>query len=177
MWEVRDGILGHTGPHDPVTMEGRIVRICDRVAYINHDIDDALRAGLIAPADLPGNAVAGLGSSGSERIDLLVHDLVDTSDLVGDVAQSPLVGEAMEELRAFLFRTVYARSLEDGGAAKIRALLTSLFEYFLEHPQELPGRKVETPDTVLAVTDYIAGMTDRFAQRTYFNVFMPRSWA
>ena len=186
-WEVRDGIRGHTGPHRPATLEGRIVRVCDRIAYINHDIDDALRAGLITAADLPAGPVELLGDTGSERIDHLVHDLVDASDTAGDIVQSPEVRAATESLRAFLFQTVYARSLEEGGAEKIRALLTSLFRYFMEHPGELPraGRDGMAPDApvpggpdlVLAVTDHIAGMTDRFAQNTYFNVFMPRSWA
>jgi dGTPase len=174
-WEVRDGIRGHTGPCVPATLEGRIVRISDRIAYINHDIDDALRAGLITPSDLPGDAVALLGSTGSERIDRLVHDLVDASDEAGDIVQSPDVGAATDQLRSFLFETVYARSLEEGGAQKISALLTRLFRHFLEHPEELPSGA--GPDPVRSVTDYVAGMTDRFAQKMYFNVFMPRSWA
>jgi dGTPase len=174
-WEVRDGIRGHTGAQVPATLEGRIVRVCDRIAYINHDIDDALRAGLITPEDLPEDAVALLGRTGSERIDRLVHDLVDTSDRAGDVQQSEAVGAAMDRLRSFLFQTVYARSLDEGGAERIGALLTSLFRYFLEHAEDLPGGG--GADRVCAVTDYVAGMTDRFAQKTYFNVFMPRSWA
>lgn len=216
-WEVRDGILRHTGPKEPATYEGRIVRICDRVAYINHDIDDAVRAGLITPADLPRDAVALLGSSGSERIDALVHDLVDESDRTGGIAQSPRVRAAMDELRSFLFRQVYPRSVEVSGGASIRDLLARLFAFYVEHPESLPpgaldaggriaayvgplsvyhgpdvtvgaapGGAAEPDDAraggerdrlVRAVSDHVAGMTDRFAQRAYFDAFVPRSWA
>ena len=181
-WEVRDGILCHTGEERPATLEGRIVRICDRVAYINHDIDDALRSGLIAEADLPAVPVALLGRTGSERIDRLVHDLVDESDLVGDIAQGPAVGGAMDQLRTFLFQTVYARSLVESGGGRIGPLMRSLFGHFLAHPAELPTLWGETvpeadagvtagvapsPRLLDAVTDYVAGMTDPFAQRLY----------
>ena len=103
--EVRDGILHHTGPTPPESLEGRIVRIVDRVAYINHDIDDALRAGVLRPDDLPAEPVRLLGATGSRRIDALVHDLVESSEVAGDIVQSPRLGEAMLELRAFLFDT------------------------------------------------------------------------
>ncbi len=182
-WEVRDGILGHTGGHLPGTLEGRVVRICDRVAYINHDIDDALRAGLIVESDLPVEAVALLGATGSERIDALVHDMVDASDAAGDIVQSPGVAHAMEELRAFLFERVYPRSVEVSGVQTIRDLVAALFNHFLAHPEKLAGFESATgaaaePDRLVrAVTDYVAGMTDRYAQRVYFEAFVPRSWA
>ena len=168
-WEVRDGIRHHTGPGRPATLEGRIVRICDRVAYINHDIDDALRAGLITRSDLPPGPVAVLGQTSSERIDALVHDLVDESDRVGDIVQSPAVGAAMDELRTFLFQTVYARALGESGGPAISELLHPLFRHFLQHPDQLPPGHlgVGAPDSVRAVTDYIAGMTDRYAERAY----------
>ena len=211
-WEVRDGILCHTGPQEPATQEGRIVRICDRVAYINHDIDDAVRAGLITPADLPRDAVALLGASGSERIDTLVHDMVDESDRVGHVTQSAEVRESMEVLRSFLFEHVYPRSLEQSGGVAIHDLLANLFKHYLDHPGLLPGASAsvsagdrvggdhlaaEAPiaaedhldaaaDSIAAdvdrdrlvrmAADHVAGMTDRFAQRAYFEVFVPRSW-
>jgi dGTPase len=171
-WEVRDGILCHTGPQRPTTLEGRVVRICDRVAYINHDIDDALRAGLISPADLPREPLAVLGPTSSERIDALAHDLVDESDRVGDIAQSQVVGRAMDELRTFLFQTVYARALEGGGRPPVASLLSTLFGHFMEHPEDLPpgvlGR--DAPDRVRAVTDYVAGMTDRYAERVFAEI-------
>src|SRR5919108_1561999 len=106
-WEVRDGILNHTGATEPQTLEGRIVRIVDRVAYINHDIDDAVRARLLAPDDLPRDEIALLGDTGSHRIDTLVHDLVETSAVAGDIRQSEEVGAAMLSLRHFMFDRVY----------------------------------------------------------------------
>src|SRR5437762_2694835 len=101
-WEVRDGILNHTGPDEPATLEGKIVRIVDRVAYINHDIDDALRAGILDKADLPAAEIAVLGDTGSRRIDTLVHDLVESSADVGDIVQSEEIGAAMLALRSFM---------------------------------------------------------------------------
>src|SRR4249919_2911825 len=106
-WEVRDGILKHTGPEEPETLEGKIVRIVDRVAYINHDIDDAIRAGMLEAADLPQAEIALLGETGSRRIDTLVHDLVETSAQAGDIAQSDEIGGAMLALRSFMFERVY----------------------------------------------------------------------
>jgi dGTPase len=130
-WEVRDGILHHTGPGRPATLEARIVKLCDRVAYINHDIDDALRAGLLTEGDLPRGPLALLGTTPSERIDMLVHDLVDASDAAGDIGQSPAVAAAMDELRAFLFETVYARSVEGESALWVRKVVADLVHHFL----------------------------------------------
>ncbi len=175
-WEVRDGIALHTGPVMPATLEGQVVRICDRVAYINHDIDDALRAGLISGEDLPRGPMARLGVSGSERIDALVHDLIDSSFGRDAVRQSPEVAEAMEELRDFLFATVYGRSTRESGEGRVRAVLEALFHHFAEHPDLLPA--LPTGEAVLRnVTDHIAGMTDRYAMRCYFDFFMPRGWS
>jgi dGTPase len=148
-WEVRDGILKHTGPLEPETLEGRIVRIVDRFAYLNHDIDDALRASLLTPADLPPDPIALLGDSGSRRIDALVHDLVETSARVGDIVQSSEVGEAMLALRAFMFERVYL--VQDHAPA--RAAVRRIFEELVDER----GMDLE------AATDYLAGMTDRFA--------------
>jgi len=183
-WEVRDGIRWHTGEELPATLEGCIVRIADRIAYINHDIDDAIRAGLITLADLPTGPVRRLGDTGSERIDALVHDLVDASDAAGAIVQSPEVAEAMDELRTFLFQTVYARSLEEAGAERVRRMLGQLMEHYLEHPEALPSLPPATGDPeadrldlVRAVADHVAGMTDRYAQRVYLDTFVPRCWA
>jgi dGTPase len=148
-WEVRDGILKHTGPSEPETLEGRIVRIVDRVAYINHDIDDAIRAGVLDPVDLPVPEIELLGDNGSRRIDTLVHDLVETSAVAGDIAQSEEIGGAMLALRAFMFERVYMRQ-EHG---HIRATIRRVFEDLVDvHGYDLDE-----------ATDYLAGMTDRFA--------------
>jgi dGTPase len=148
-WEVRDGILKHSGPHEPETLEGKIVRIVDRVAYINHDIDDAVRAGILSPGDLPADEIALLGTSGSRRIDTLVHDLVETSAGAGDIVQSYEIGGAMLALRAFMFERVYLQQ-EHG---EIRATIRKIFEDLVD------ARGYDVEDA----TDYVAGMTDRFA--------------
>lgn len=172
-WEVRDGISRHTGDEPTATLEGRIVKVCDRVAYINHDIDDALRAGLIEPRDLPSGPLAELGPTSTERIDSLVHDLVDTSEERGDIAQSPAVGAAMAELRAFLFDTVYIRSISAEEVRLIRRVLGTLFDHYMMHAEELPPMPSGAeglpamPSGVGAVVDYVAGMTDRFALGKY----------
>lgn len=182
-WEVRDGIRHHSGEGRPATLEAQVVHLADRIAYVNHDIDDALRAGLIVLADLPGEPVALLGRTGSERIDALVHDLVDTSAESNTVAQTEAVGKALADLRTFLFETVYPRALEEAGGEKVRRLITQLMEYFLEHPEALPSVSPVTGEAgngrrelIRAVTDYVAGMTDRYAQRLYLELFMPKCW-
>jgi dGTPase len=182
-WEVRDGIRHHNGKKMPATLEGRVVHLADRIAYINHDIDDALRAGLISLEDLPPGPVALLGETGSDRIDALVHDLVDSSADTGTIVQTTEVGRAMDELRTFLFRTVYARSLEEAGEQRVEQLVTQLMEYYLSHPEGLPsppavtgGGEADRLELIRAVTDHVAGMTDRYAQRTYLDLFVPRCW-
>src|SRR3712207_4169100 len=139
--QVRDGILRHTGPDLPATLEGRIVRLVDRVAYINHDIDDALRAGVLAPEELPRDELDVLGETGSRRIDRLVHDLVETSAERGDVVQGDEVGRAMANLRAFMFERVYLGAA--AGAQRERALTTvgRIFARLVEHPEEIPEPK------------------------------------
>jgi dGTPase len=148
-WEVRDGIMKHTGPAEPETLEGKIVRVVDRVAYINHDIDDAIRAGILRPEDLPRDEIAILGDTGSRRIDTLVHDLVETSAAAGDIAQSDEVGGAMLSLRSFMFERVYLEQEH----APIRATIRRIFDDLVD----VRGLDLEQ------ATDYLAGMTDRFA--------------
>ena len=150
--EVCDGILRHTGRDEPETLEGKIVRIVDRVAYINHDIDDALRAGVLALDDLPRAEVELLGARGSRRIDTLVHDLVETSAREGDIRQSAEVGEAMGSLRAFMFERVYLGPAARAEHVRAHGTIRKLFDHF-----------VARGDGADDVTDYIAGMTDRFA--------------
>ncbi len=150
--EVSDGILTHTGEREPASLEGRIVRLVDRVAYINHDIDDALRYGLLAEGDLPREEIAVLGDTGSKRIDTLVHDIVDTSAGTDDIRQSPNVGEAMLSLRAFMFDRVYLGPQVMPEHERAHEVVTAIFEHL-----------VERGDDIDVVVDYIAGMTDRFA--------------
>jgi dGTPase len=174
---VRDGILRHSsGAGDPVTLEGRIVRLVDRIAYINHDIDDAVRAGVITAADLPGEELAILGETGSARIDTLVHDLVEHSARAGDIVQSERVGRAMLRLRSFMFERVYLGPTARAEHAKIERVLRGLFDWFCEHPDELPPA-VAGGDDADRVLDYLAGMTDRFALRAWSERFVPRGLA
>jgi dGTPase len=173
---VRDGILCHSsGAGEPATLEGRIVRLVDRIAYINHDIDDAVRAGVLSVSDLPSEEIAVLGSSGSKRIDTLVHDLVEESDRGGDIAQSERVGSAMMRLRAFMFEHVYLGPTARAEHAKIERVLRGLFDWYCDHPEALATPE-EPAEASLdeRVVDYLAGMTDRFAIRAWTERFVPQ---
>ncbi|CAN5246583.1 deoxyguanosinetriphosphate triphosphohydrolase [soil metagenome] len=159
--EVRDGILNHTGQGAPSTLEGKIVRLVDRVAYINHDIDDALRAGFLRQEDLPTEEIALLGERGSRRIDTLVHDIVEASAEAGDIVQSDEVGHAMLNLRAFMFARVYLGPAAREQRELAVATIHRIFDHLADHPEDLPaGRPGELRERI---TDYVSGMTDRFA--------------
>jgi dGTPase len=169
--EVRDGILNHTGNGYPSTREGEIVRIADRIAYVNHDVDDALRAGVISWADLPKEPIAVLGDRMSVRIDTMVRDMILTSRDRGEIALSEGVYAALMDLRTWLFKTVYhnPRSRENHKAGNVVA---ALFDYYLERPEE---RAKSDLDSVTETVDFVAGMTDRYALATYKRLFLPRS--
>ncbi len=171
--EVRDGILRHTGEDEPHALEGRIVRIVDRVAYINHDIDDAIRAGVIEAKDLPQKEIAILGDTGSKRIDALVHDIVEHSEKTGEISQGESVGAAMASLRQFMFDRVYLGEAAQAERDRVERLIETLFTYYCEHPSQLP-EEVDTENQAESVVDYIAGMTDRFAVRTYQDLTVPK---
>jgi dGTPase len=201
--QVRDGILRHSSRTDPpATLEGRIVRLIDRVAYINHDIDDALRAGILDERDLPGKPIAVLGDSGSARIDALVHDMVEHSAQTGDIVQGPVAGPAMAELRKFMFEHVYLGEAVRAEHARIANVVRKLFEHYVEHPELLPSngvanvsdpvvgtttggntdalagtRSMPRDDVAQRVTDYVAGMTDRYCIREYTDLEVPRVFA
>jgi dGTPase len=176
-WEVRDGILNHPWSTPlPATPEGQVVRFADRIAYVNHDIDDAVRAGLLRPQDLPPDAVAVLGTTHGERIDTCITDLVRESQ-EGEIRLSGRVLQALDELRDFLFDRVYLRPEARGEQRKAVEVVRALFSYYLEHPEAVPAEYRTTPgDLPTRVADYIAGMTDRFALRTYEDLFLPRGW-
>jgi dGTPase len=174
---VRDGIVSHSGrAPEPATLEGKIVRLMDRVAYINHDIDDALRAGVISPAALPMGPIEVLGDSGPRRIDTLVHDLVEHSQTAGDVVQGEVVGSAMTELRTFMFDRVYLGPVARREHAKIHLVVRTLFDHYCEHPEEIPGSIPPGP-LERRVTDYLAGMTDRFSLRVFEDLSTPAALA
>ena len=169
-FEVRDGILNHTGKGYPATREGEIVRVADRIAYVNHDVDDALRAGLISSRDLPEGPISILGEQMSARIDTLARDMISNSRMKGEISMSDPVCGALMELRTWLFRRVYNKphSRENQKAARV---VTALFEYYLEHPEE---RAASAHDPITETIDFVAGMTDRYALATYRRLFLPR---
>jgi dGTPase len=169
---VRDGILNHTGPDVPGTLEGRIVRLVDRVAYINHDIDDAVRAGIIAPADLPSAEIELLGPTGSARIDTLVRDIVESSREAGDISQTEDVAAAMLRLREFMFDRVYLGPEARGEHERVQRTMRGLFDYYVEHPGEAPSDAVDG-DEIQRVTDYLAGMTDRYCISRFKELSLP----
>jgi dGTPase len=172
---VRDGILRHSsGAGDPATLEGKIVRLVDRIAYINHDIDDAVRAGVLKLADLPMEDIAVLGDTGSRRIDRLVHDLVEHSERAGDIVQGDEVGAAMMRLRSFMFQNVYLGPTARAEHAKIERVMRGLFDWFCDHPEELAADEVDGPTQADRVIDYLAGMTDRFAIRAWTERAVPQ---
>jgi dGTPase len=177
--DVRDGILSHSGRSPaPRTLEAAIVRIVDRIAYINHDIDDAIRAGVLAEPDLPRDAIATLGDTGSHRIDALVHDLVEHSSRAGAIVQSTAAATAMDELRSFMFDHVYLGPRQRAEHAKIDRLLRTLFDHYVSDPSAIPdaGGAPEA-DHPQRVIDYLAGMTDRYAVRVFESLTIPDSFA
>lgn len=175
--EVRDGILCHTGTVRAETLEGRIVATADRIAYVNHDIDDAMRAGILSEADLPASTHAVLGPDHSSRIETLVLDMVETSAACDDISMSDPVWNAMMELRSFLFDRVYTAPVVMIEVEKATHLIGDLFDYYITHPEEVPVEyhEISGGDDARAVADYIAGMTDRYAKSLYTRLFIPNS--
>ncbi|MFP5363943.1 MAG: HD domain-containing protein [Thermoleophilia bacterium] len=176
--DVRDGILCHSGRAPaPATLEGRIVRIVDRIAYINHDIDDALRAGVLDEHALPSQPIAILGESGSARIDALVHDLVEHSERAGDIVQGAEAGAAMKALRAFMFDHVYLGPAARREHSRIERVIRTLFDHYASDPSLLPdGGGAPGAGPAQRVTDYLAGMTDRYAVRSFTELAVPASF-
>ena len=170
--EVRDGILHHTGSVKPATLEGQIVRLVDRIAYVNHDIEDAVLAGVLRAQDLPEAEIAVLGRTTSERLTTLVGDIVTNSADADEIRQSREVGGAFLRLRKFMFDHVYLAHPAATESGRARGVVQALFGWYMDHPEDLP--ESPEPDVVLRVTDYVAGMTDRFALRAYRQIFMPR---
>jgi len=177
-WEVRDGIVNHTWSMPaPSTLEAQVVRFADRIAYINHDVDDALRAGVIEPAELPDGALEVLGGTHAERVNTLVTDLVDRSEGSPEVGMSDEAFRALDTLRDFLFERVYLRDEARSEQDKAIAMVRSLFAHYLDHPEQVPEEYHRAPgDLPTRVADYIAGMTDRYALRVYEQLFLPQSW-
>lgn len=178
-YEVRMGILGHTGAFIPQTLEGQIVRVSDRIAYINHDIDDAMRGGILTEADIPADIADVLGHAHSQRINTLVEDMIVHSHQTGTLGMRPEVSQAMDALRAFMFARVYTNPVAKGEESKARDMLCRLFEYYMRHPEALPADflpQLDFDGMERIVCDYIAGMTDRYAAYKYSELFIPGTW-
>ena len=179
-WEVRNGILCHTKGQQAATLEGQVVRLADQIAYINHDIEDALRGGVIYPMDIPLAISSTLGFTHGERITALVTDVIDASRNQDHICQSPQVGEAMAALREFMFESVYTNPLAKGEESKAQDMLRRLFEHYRQDPDQLPPdfQEIRVEEGVdRAVCDYIAGMTDPFAIERFTKLFIPMSWS
>lgn len=178
-FEVRRGILGHTGPEIPETLEGQIVRYADRIAYINHDIDDAMRAGILRNEDIPAEISAVLGDTHSRRINTLVGDIIAGSLEKPQITMSAGVEQAMLSLRAFMFERVYKNPVAKSEESKARLIIQELFRYYLAHPDKLPADFVPQLDfegLARVVCDYVAGMTDKYAIFKFSEIYVPTAW-
>ena len=180
-FEVRDGILNHRGDVKPVTLEGQIVKICDRIAYTNHDIDDAIRGGIISINDLPTKPIEILGKTHSERINNLIVDLCQNSNNLPEISLSDSGYDALMELRSFMFQNVYnhPKVLAVADSNKVELIIKSLYDYFVRNPNEIPGIYniiMQEEGVNTAVKDLISGMTDRYALTLYDKLFVPHGW-
>ena len=177
--EVRNGILCHTGDPWPSTLEGQIVRRSDQIAYVNHDIDDAIRAGILTNDDIPKSISALLGHNHSQRINSLVTDIIRTSREAGTICLTPDMEKALKDLRSFMFERVYRNPIAKGEESKAKAMLQRLYSYYIDHPEALPEDfhpQLSFDGLGRTVCDYIAGMTDNYAVDKYTEIFIPSGW-
>ena len=180
-WEVRDGILNHRTSGHPSTLEGQIVRFCDKIAYINHDIDDAERAGILSEEDIPKTYREILGGSTRDRLNTLIHDVIYSSLDRADIRMSPGIEEAMMELRKFMFDHVYLNSVAKTEEGKVGRMITMLYQYYEKHVDEMPQEYIDLikkkgqPEPRV-VCDYISGMTDQYSISKFQELFVPQSW-
>lgn len=177
--EVREGIVGHTGPVIPKTLEGQIVRRADQIAYVNHDIDDAIRAGILTAEDIPRDLAAILGENQRDRINTLVCDMIFTSREAGSICMTPEIQKALADLRSFMFARVYHNPVAKGEESKARDMLQMLFRFYVDHPEQLPADfqpQLSFDGLGRTVCDYIAGMTDNYAIEKFNEIFVPSGW-
>lgn len=178
-WEVKDAIVNHTGSCEASTLEGKIIKFADRIAYINHDIDDACRAGILCIEDIPKEIRKTLGDGHSKRINTLVSSIINESMDKPYIKMSDEIKDAMMELRAFLFQNVYTNKVAKSEEDKAIEMLGTLFDYFVKHPYEMPDiyvRNIEAESVERCVCDYISSMTDRYAVDLFRELFVPNSW-
>lgn len=178
--EVRDGILNHQTAAMPATLEGKIVRLADKIAYIHHDMDDAVRGGILKESDVPEEIAAVIGYSCGQRLDFFIHNIVTNSRGRDDICMSPEASEAMQQMRAFMFRNVYKNPIAKGQENKAENLIVTLYEYYMNHTEKLPKflyRLMEEGEPLeKIVCDYIGSMTDRFAIAQYQEIYIPKTW-
>ena len=179
--EVRDGIRNHRTSGNPSTLEGKIVRLSDKIAYINHDIDDAIRAGILEEDDIPPEYRKTLGFNTKERLNTIIHDIIRSSREQPDIRMSLEVEEAMRDLRSFMFRSVYTNPTAKGEESKAQNLLEGLFSYYMDHPDAMSDEYREMlergPDPrEVVVCDYISGMTDQYAIYKFEEFYVPKAW-
>jgi dGTPase len=178
-WEVRDGIVNHTGSNIASTLEGVIVKYADRIAYINHDIDDACRGGILSVEDIPLDIREALGDTHSERINTMVMSIIKASSDKPIIAMEPDVQEATNRLREFLFENVYRNPKAKSEESKAKDMLCYLFEYYVKHPERMPAlylARREEDGVERCVCDFISGMTDRYAIEVYTDLCVPKVW-
>ncbi len=178
-WEVRDAIVNHTGDNSASTLEGVIIKYADRIAYINHDIDDACRAGIMTVESIPVELRSVLGDTHSQRINTMVTAVIEASQDKPYITMTPKIGSAMNELRTFLFDSVYRNPIAKAEEGKAIEMLTRLFEYYSHHPEKMPEHytiNIEQEGVDRCVCDFISGMTDRYAIETFQSLFVPKVW-
>ncbi|MGN0396095.1 MAG: deoxyguanosinetriphosphate triphosphohydrolase [Coprococcus sp.] len=179
-WEVRDGILNHKSICMPSTMEGQAVRLADKIAYVNHDIDDAIRGNILKEDDLPTNVTAVLGHNTRDRLNLLIHDVISASEGKKQVIMSDDIADALGKLRSYMFKYLYTNPIAKSEEAKADKMIRKLFEYFMEDVSRLTNECVEMiymgEDKETVVCDYISGMTDNYAIEIFKNIYIPKSW-
>lgn len=180
-WEVRDGILNHKTKSKPFTLEGQVVRLSDKIAYLNHDTDDAIRAGILKEFDFPATYRDVLGENMKQRLNTLVHDVIMNSMDKAQIEMSEPVAEAMQGLRSYMFSHVYTHPIAKGEEVKVENMITNLYHYYVSHPELLPElylrvTKERDEPVERAVCDYIAGMTDNYAVMKFQEYFVPESW-
>lgn len=179
-WEVRDGILNHKTSCMPATLEGQCVRLADKIAYVNHDIDDAIRGNILREDDLPSNITDILGKDTRTRLNCLIHDVINSSQDREKVHMSPYIGDALAKLRTYMFKYLYTNPIAKCEEIKADKMLRILYEYFIEDASRLTNECVEMiymgEDPKTVVCDYIAGMTDNYAIETFKSIYIPKSW-
>ena len=178
-YEVRNGILCHTGDSQPETPEGKIIRIADRIAYVNHDLDDAIRAGILRETDIPDEVTCAIGANHSERINALICDMIEESGMTGVISMSPRISFAFDLFYDFIYRNLYRNMKAKSEERKVFGIVDGIFQYYLENPDELPEdyQHISARDGIKrAASDYVSGMTDKYAIHVYERLFVPEAW-